>query len=469
MDLREYLTAIRQFWWVIFLAVVVLLGTGVYSIVTAEVTYRSSVTFFVKTTGEGNVGAAAQADQFAQRRVNSYGGLLGSERFANLVIAEGELDLTAREVSRMLTAVGGIDSVLLTATVEGADKEEVEKIGQAVALAFPRFVAEVEGQGVGDTGIVLELVSGPILIEVTPGKTSILGVRLAIGLFLGVTAAVVLRLRYTAIGGRADAERLGLVPVLAEIPATRQMNESLIGAGGEVGSQRAEAFRHLRTNLNFLDAENPLCTVVVTSPVAGEGKSACTANLAISLAATGARVLAIEADLRRPGLAKRFDFDPGAGLTDVLIGRAACEDVLQQWGESSLWVLPSGTLPPNPSELLGGKSMKELLEKLRGDFDLILIDTPPVLPVADALALAADADGTIVVVRANKTKRQEIERAHAAIHNVGGRFLGVVLNFVAPKRAYGYTTYGPAPSSSGADSGGGRRSKRRETRRDRVQ
>ncbi len=167
-------------------------------------------------------------------------------------------------------------------------------------------------------------------------------------------------------------------------------------------SQRAEAFRSLRTNLQFIDVANPPKSIVVTSSLPGEGKSTTTANLALSLAETGLKVVVIEGDLRRPRLLDYLGFEGSVGLTDVLVGRVEVDDVLQPFGRTGLRLLGAGPIPPNPSELLGSANMEQLVADLAERFDYVLIDAPPLLPVTDAAVLSTIVDGALVVVGAGR-------------------------------------------------------------------
>jgi succinoglycan biosynthesis transport protein ExoP len=215
-------------------------------------------------------------------------------------------------------------------------------------------------------------------------------------------------------------------------------------------SLRAESFRQLRTNIQFLDVDDPIKVVVVTSAVAEEGKSVTSANLALAMMATSARVLIIEADLRRPVQSDFFGVERAAGLTDVIAGRVDLDDVLQPWGTDGLAILPSGHLPPDPSELLGSAAMSKLLGRLRERFDFIVIDTPPLLPVTDAAVLATQADGVVLVVRYGKTSRHQVSSALRSIRAVGARFLGTVLTMAPSSRSGTYTYYpSSAPVSNG--------------------
>lgn len=210
-------------------------------------------------------------------------------------------------------------------------------------------------------------------------------------------------------------------------------------------SPRAEAFRGLRTNLQFVDVDHPRKVIVVTSPLPGEGKTTVVCNLAIALGAADSRVLVIEADLRRPRVADLLGLERAAGLTTVLAGGVGFEQAVQPWSGGLFDVLTSGQLPPNPSELLASKQMKALLGELRERYDVVLIDSPPLLAVTDAAALAPATEGAVVVCRFRKTTRDQLRNAVEALHAVSARVLGTVFTMVpsstGPRAYTRYTEY----------------------------
>ena len=187
----------------------------------------------------------------------------------------------------------------------------------------------------------------------------------------------------------------------------------------------------------------------MTSSLPGEGKSTTAINLAITLADAGSRVALVDADLRRPSIAEYMGLAGEVGLTTVLIGRADLQDAMQPWGDGSLNVLPSGQIPPNPSELLGSGSMAKLLDLLASQYDIVLIDTPPLLPVTDAAILAKITGGAVVVAAADVFNRQQLADGLGALEDVGARVLGVVLNRLAYKQtdAYSYYNYASEPAT----------------------
>lgn len=202
-----------------------------------------------------------------------------------------------------------------------------------------------------------------------------------------------------------------------------------------------EAYRTLRTNLQYANADGSLRRILVTSPGPGEGKSTTAANLAVILAQSGKRVVAVSADLRKPTLHQYFDLGNNRGVTNVLVGQANMEDCLQETVIENLSLLASGPTPPNPAELLGSAKMKSLLEALQERADVVVYDAPPVVAVTDAAVLAPLMDGVLLVLNVGTVPRELAIRTREQLEKVGARILGVVLNRVSPKSGYGYYYY----------------------------
>lgn len=192
----------------------------------------------------------------------------------------------------------------------------------------------------------------------------------------------------------------------------------------------AEAYRQLRTNIQFASLDRPLHTLLVTSTGPEEGKSTTLANLAITLAQTGSSVILVDCDLRRPSLHELFGVASTPGLTNLVLDSPHQEIPLLESGVPSLRLLPSGPLPPNPSELLGSQRMGEIIQQLKSQADYVLFDSPPIVAVTDAAVLATKSDGVLLVIRAGKTKREMAQKAKALLDRVNANFLGVVLNNV---------------------------------------
>jgi capsular exopolysaccharide synthesis family protein len=204
----------------------------------------------------------------------------------------------------------------------------------------------------------------------------------------------------------------------------------------------SEQFRTIRTNIEFASVDDKIRSILVTSSGPSEGKSSVTANLAIVFAQQGKKVLLIDADLRKPTTHYTFKMDNRIGLSTVLMGEQLLEEAAQETEVPNLNLLTCGPIPPNPSELLGTNSMKRLLEKAEELYDMVIIDTPPVLAVTDAQILATISDGSIIVARSEQTEYDSILKAKDMIEPAQAKFLGIVLNDVAHKNSNTYYYYG---------------------------
>ncbi len=242
-------------------------------------------------------------------------------------------------------------------------------------------------------------------------------------------------------------------------------NVSLNGKGPTEGlftvsqprSLASEAYRTLRTNLQFSSPDRPLRSLVVTSALATEGKTTTSANLAVVMAQAGKRVVLLDADLRRPSLHKTFGLPNRAGLTDALVGEPGeMRSYLQDTDVENLRIMTSGPLPPNPQELLGSQRMKELIQAVQQEADIVIVDTPPSLLMADANVLAAHADGVLLVVNTGQTRRDAVQRATHGLRQVGAHVVGGVLNRVDSRGGRGYYYYYYASSYYGKDEQGDR-------------
>lgn len=275
-------------------------------------------------------------------------------------------------------------------------------------------------------------------------KTNIL-IGMLTGIMLSVAAAVVMEHLDETAQTVEDVESTLGSPVLATIPFWRRPQSArnkvelpLISMDGHL-SPVADAFRQLRTRLLAMSDQRPIRTLLITSPAPGDGKDFIAANLAIAFTQTGRRVWLVEGDLRRPGLARAFHPIAPFGLTDLLRNGMSVEEALQPTMIENLWLIPSGPQPHNPAELMGSSKMRLVLEQAQRDgADLLIINAPPVLPVPDALVLAPEVDGTLLIARVGKTPLEAVRRARDRIQDVGGRLLGVVVNGVPPGRRGGY-------------------------------
>ncbi len=323
--------------------------------------------------------------------------------------------------------------------------QNIQKMADALQseLQLAKMAEAVEAGSVEIVDLA-GLPGGPI----PTGSSRKIALGVVIGLLLGIGLAVVVDGMNTSIRRRTDIERMLQVPGLAVIPRFVQAKTSdriiaralprRTGNGkgkkpdlltlADIRSSSAEAYRTLRTNLIFSQSVQALRTIVVTSASPGEGKTTTAANLAVSFAQYGMRVLLVDCDLRRARLHKVFDIGREPGITDMVLGREEPEAVTRETDTPGLYVIPSGVLPPNPTELLGGERMRTCLATLSEAFDLIILDTPPLLAASDGAILATLSDGVVLVLKAGATESDAAQQAIQQLAAVGARVIGAVLN-----------------------------------------
>ena len=297
-------------------------------------------------------------------------------------------------------------------------------------------------------------------IPVSPNKKRDLMLGILIGLGLGVGLVFLLEYFDKSIKSIEDVERMGM-NLLAAIPKIElekvekkrqsrwqtfdlpeaQNIESRLVTHFDPKSPISEAYRTLRTNLQFSRVDGSLKTILITSSGPKEGKSTTVANLAITQAQMGAKVVLVDTDLRRPVIHSIFGMEKEEGLTGYIMGKSEYEEVLQRTIIDNLTIVPSGVLPPNPSELLGSGKMQEFINRLKSEFDIVLFDSPPVIAVTDAAILSTRIDGTLLVVAAGQTDREAVLRAKALLENVKCEMVGTILNNVDIEGTYGSSYY----------------------------
>jgi capsular exopolysaccharide synthesis family protein len=276
-------------------------------------------------------------------------------------------------------------------------------------------------------------------LPVKPNVPLNLMLGLLLGLGVGLGVALLQDQLDDSVRDQAEASRLAGAPILGTIPMFDRPGTAgmLPGNGGAHGTA-LEAYRALRYCLDFITPGERGRALLVTSAGPSEGKTTTVLNLAMAVALTGRRVVLIDTDLRRSGLRRMLDVEETRGLTDLLLGEVELPDVLQRNPKTGLMFITSGRQVPNPTELLESKAMRDALEELRGEADLIIFDSPPLLSVADTLVLASLADTVLMVCVAGQSHRYDVQLARQLLSHVGERISGVVLNKVGHKAGYAY-------------------------------
>lgn len=453
MELQDYLRIFRKSWILILALTVAGAGLGLIYALVATPVYTASARVFVSTSGATTAADLQQGNTFTQQRVKTYAELVRTAAVLQPTIDALNINTSVAKLRGEVSASAPLNTTVIDITVTNTDPVFAASLATETADRLIEVVEQIEttdpsaGSPVRLTVVQeAEVPTAPT----SPRKALSVALGLLLGLALGVGIALVRAGLDTRVRNERDLEQITDVPVLGGIVFDPKASERPLIVHEDSHSPRAENFRTLRTNLQFLDAGRADRAFVVTSPMAGEGKSTTTANLAIALAQAGARVLLVGADLRKPKMAAYMGIEGSVGLTDVLIGRVSLADATQRWGKTDLFLLPAGQIPPNPSEILGSALMADLIRELHKQYDVVLYDAPPLLPVTDAAVLARLVGGALLVVAAGKTHAQQVDSALATLENVGAPLSGLVLTMLPTRGpdAYGYGRYGYAYESN---------------------
>ncbi|MCH8563295.1 polysaccharide biosynthesis tyrosine autokinase [Nesterenkonia sp. YGD6] len=448
MELREYLRILHRGWLIIVLATLAGIGAAATYSMLQSPQYEAGTRVYVSTDSASTVAELGQGTTYTQQIVESFVQVTTTPRVLQPVIDDLGLQQTPAELAGSVAVSTDPNTVLMQITATDEDPRLAADIANSVTENLIGVVGEITpGSSGEDSPVTVEVLQEAVAPEspVAPRIPLNLALGFLVGMALGVGIAVLREVLDTKIRGEHDISAITDTPVLGGITYDPEAQKRPLVVQVDPKSPRAESFRTLRTNLQFLEVGESRRSFVITSSIQGEGKSTTVANLAITMQEAGQRVLVIDADLRRPRVADYFGLEGAVGLTNVLIGKVDLADVVQYWGPHDLAVLPAGDIPPNPSELLGSPSMDALLRFVEDQFDVVLIDAPP-LAVTDAAVLATRATGAIMVVAAGKTTRQRFTRSISSLESVGAKLFGVVPTMLPTKGpdAYGYGLYGYA-------------------------
>lgn len=444
MDLAQYVAALRR-WWLVIL-VLGLLGAALGDFRTSQTPpmYRSTASTFVSLTRGDTVAELVQGANYTQDLVQTYVQLVTTPIVLDPVIEELGLPVDARALASRIQADSPLDTVIIKISAVSTDPQRAADIANGVAVQLSETVGELSPRAEnGDASVQIRVIAeaSPASNPFAPNPRMGMVTGGAAGGVLGVLFALLATRLDTRVRGVDDLPRSPERVLLGSIPfdrAARSARAVLEDPSGPL----AESYRRLRVNLQFLDVASPVRSIVVTSSVAGEGKSTSAVNLALVMAEKGKRVLLLDADLRRPRVAALLGIEGSVGLSTVLIGEAAVSDVVQHWGAPGLDVVPAGQLPPNPGQLLDSDRMAVVLASLEADYDVVIIDAPPLLALTDAAVLARRTAGALVVARYRTVRRHDLRDALASLDRIGVPCLGIVavgarLKDVAPHHGYG--------------------------------
>ena len=448
MDVHDYVSVMRKRWLSILLITLACVAGALGYSLAATPMYTATTQLYVSVQGSASTSDLLQGANYSRQQVTSYTQMVTSPLVLGPVIVDLGLDERAEGLAGRVATSSPLNSSLINIEVSDPNAAIAAATADEIAQQFITVVDELERPADGGDSSVKVSVVRPAAAPEAPSSPNTklnLALGLLVGLVLGAGFAVLRESLDTRVRSEEDVARVTTVPVIASIGFDDQASAAAFVA--DPRSPYSESIRRLRTNLQFLDVENRPRSIVITSALPGEGKSTTAVNLAQSLSEAGGSVLLVDADLRRPSIAHSLGLESDAGLTTILIGRATLPEVVQAWGDARLHVLTSGQVPPNPSELLGSHAMAVLLSQMATRYDVVVLDSPPLLPVTDAALLAKLAGGALVVANSTKKlQRAQLGEALAALEAVGARVLGIVLNAQPRKKGQEYYSYRTEPA-----------------------
>ncbi|MCX2934605.1 polysaccharide biosynthesis tyrosine autokinase [Mycobacterium sp. CVI_P3] len=445
MSLQDFVKLLRSRWITVCVTTLVaVLGAIVLNLATTPL-YQASTRLFVSTSSNSSLSDLYQGNRLSQDRVLSYTELLMGETLAQRTIDKLGLDMSADELKAHINASAKRDTVLIDVAVQDESPVRARDIANALSDEFVILIRELETPNKGgtpDARVVVEQRASIPAQPVVPKKARNVVVGLAIGVTLGIGLAVLRDLLDNTVKNVGVLEEITGVGLVGNVPLDKERRKEPAISFDTDNSIAAEAFRKLRTNLQFLAVDNPPRLIVVTSSNPSEGKSTTAINIALALAEAEHNVVLVDGDMRRPSLAQYLELIGPVGFSTVVSGGASLSDALQNTKFPRLSVLTSGTVPPNPSELLGSLTAQKVLSELRERFDFVIVDSSPLLAVTDAAILAANADGVLVIARFGQTKREQLAHAIGNLKDVGASLLGAVFTMTPARGSASYSYYG---------------------------
>lgn len=461
VELSDYLRVLRTRWVGVFVLFVVgITAAAGWSLLQPRV-YTADASGYVAAQGATDLGTSMVGDQLAQSKVKSYLDIGTWRAVAEYAISELKLNTTPEALVKQVSVTNPTNTVILQVSASASTPEAARDLAEVWIRGIIKQVDQIEGAN-GKTPPVTVIPGDSARLPTSPSSPN-----WKLNLALGALAGLLLGVGYAVVRDRMDqhirsdeqVENATGLAVVGTLPLESSLATTLTVLPPADARSRhglvalTEAFRGLRTNLQYMSVDDPPRAIVVTSSLPGDGKSFTAANLAMTIATAGQKVVLIDGDLRRPRVASLFGLPEGAGLSDVLAGRAQASDVLQAADPRyPIQVLAAGRVPPNPSEILGSERMRQLIADLSEDA-LVIIDSPPLLPVTDAAVLSTRSDGALVVVSTGKTTFAQLDRALQLLEKARAKPLGIVLNRVPTSGSgaaqYGYQYTGDYYSSHG--------------------
>lgn len=435
MEFRDYLRMLKRGWPAVILITALFVGAALAYLQFSPKTYEANAVVYVSARGSQSIGELQQGSQFVGDVITSYAEMADSAVVLQPVSDSLRPKLTVAQLSTMLTAKVRPNTNLIDLQVDTNNPRQAQAVANAVAANMAETLPylETRSRSTGPRPVRFELVEEATLPRgpISPNTQEILALGLIVGLCFGLGLTILAQSMDTRIRRSRDIWRLTDVPLLAAIPQLSHADRRTLVVRDNPAGSVGEAFRTLRTNIRFLETSSRHSILVTGTIVDGKGPD-ISANLGWTLAEAGYRVVLVDADLRHPQIGGSLGISGSTGLAEVLAGQVEPVAALRSTSHPQLEVMLAGTMPPNPSELLGSQAMRELMSDLERKYDYVILHAPPVLSYSDAAVLAVASERTVLTLGSGKTRANELSAALVALGNVGVKPMGIVMSRVRP-------------------------------------
>ncbi len=434
ISIREILDILKVYWKMIFIITLcVTVLSGFISFFVMKPQYEAGTKIFIGKK-EGDEQEYSENDvEMYQQLMKTYIEIIKTKDLIEKSLDKVDINLTANQLLEELTVINIPGTQIIEIKFRHGDPVEARDIIQAITEEFINISTILVSNG------SVRVIEDVIIPENPVSPNTKMNVVLAsfLGIMISVALSFLLELMNNTYKYENQLEQDLEIPVIGNIPIVdgEKINAYVVETLPQ--SIAAESYRTLRTNIKYSSFDSKLKVIVITSSEQGDGKTTISGNLALCLAEEEKKVILMDCDLRRPSIHKVFGLSNKVGLSELIVKDMDISSVLHQYN-NNLTIMTSGKIPPNPAEMLGSNSMVELLEKLKEDFDYVILDTPPVQAVTDAQILSTKADGTILVVRAEKTKKDSVHNILNLIEKVNGNIVGTVFNGLKVKKTNYY-------------------------------
>lgn len=455
LDLRQLMHIARRRWWIVVLLMIVAGASAYVSASRQEDQYAANAKILV-ISGKPDSGSDYSALQTSRSLAETYRQLIETGPVMDRVIALLDLPYTSPQLREKVSTSVVVDTQIVQVSVTDHDPDMAASLANAISSEFRSYITEQVDPRIGAQVEIAD----PALVPTAPFapqpmRSLLLGT--FVGALLGAGVVALLEFLDNTVKPDVNIQGIASAPVLASVAEVSRLapGGSQVYTMAQPRTSASEAMRLLRTNLQFASASGKIDSLAITSSAPGEGKSTITANLGVVLAQSGLIVAIVDGDLRNPTQHKIFGVENSLGMTSLLTNpEAGWEAMAHKVALPGLFLVPSGPIPPNPPDLLSSETFEQIIDRIKADVDIVLIDTPPILHASDPLIVSRITDGVMLVCRSHKTRIEAFRQAVQSIHQGKLRIVGIVLNRVPRRNTETYYYYGEyyGPTVSAATS-----------------